>query len=311
MRSLVMKALTVALTSLLGTTIAFAQSSGASTPLNPSASNAECRDMMIVRGQNKAALDYARKWQAARQNAESATCLAMALALMGEIREADSFVKAFEPDKLDPATQGDYFWTRSHIADSLGRANAALEFAKKSRAAYAKDDKTMDFAAEANVGIFNMLLALDREDEAASHLSVAEKLCRATWCKASATAARGSTLSDGEAARKLYAKAFSLYESIPDLLGMTFASISTAKSLIKDEQYAEAEKMLTRVRSLHQKVGSRVVEADLLHVRADLYRAQGETRQARENYEKSISLAREIGMNAIAKEALSALNELE
>jgi tetratricopeptide (TPR) repeat protein len=309
---------TTLMTSMLATvgllccaTLALAQSNAPAVPSKTNATNAECRDLMLVRGQNNASLEYARKWWAVQQNAESATCMAMTLTAMGEIREADSVIKAFEPDKLDAATQGDYFWARSYIADSLGRTNAAFELAKKSRAAYSKDEKAKDFAAEVNVTLSGILIALDREEEAQTHLEIAEKLCRATWCKASAIASRASMASDGGEARKLYASASSLYESINDIAGMLLMSVATAKSFITDEQYAEAEKMLTRARSLQQQVGSRGTEADLLLARADLLRAQGKPRQARERYEQAISLAREIGMNAIAKDALTNLNELE
>ncbi|MGL4232598.1 MAG: tetratricopeptide repeat protein [Casimicrobium sp.] len=281
----------------------------AQTPAKPVGSNAECRDIMPVRGQNKAGLEYARKWWSAQPSAESATCLASMLTPFGEIREAETVLRNVDPDKLDPITQGDFYAARSAIADSLGRSNAAIEFAKKSQAAYAKDPKAKDFAAGAHLYLSDLLFSDDEEADAELHLKSAEKLCAAAWCKALIALSRAHR-ERGDDAKKSYAEASTLFEKINDQLAAAWIAIALVDVHIAEERFSDAEKALARARGLQQQIGARGLDADLLRARGDLLAAQGKPRQARERLEQAISLARELGMNDLAKRALSSLNDL-
>jgi tetratricopeptide (TPR) repeat protein len=294
-----------------GTADISAQPSAAAAKSTAEFSNKECRELMMVRGQNRAAVNYGRQWLKARDSAESALCLSYALAPMGEIREADSLLKRIDGESLGKLLLGDFYWARSLVADRLGRDKAALEFAKKSVTAYAAVSMK-DFEAEARLNYFYLLRDQELTDEAETQYKTATKLCSADWCRAALAVATAALASDVKITLTLLETAYSRYAKIGDELGMAGVSMSIAETHVREESFDEAEKALRRVEKHQKEAGSREIEADLLITRGDILRLRdNDEKKARDHYNRALSLAREIGVNSIAKTALRSLNELE
>jgi tetratricopeptide (TPR) repeat protein len=291
-----------------------------SVALASGSTNEHCRALIFERGQNRPALDYARQWVKTAGDAANVspsakaaaqTCLALALACMGDAREAEAVAKAVDVKLLTPTAPGDWHLANALTATSIGRPKRSLDEYKLATSTYAKAGLN-DYASAAMNGEAVVLHHdMEEEKDAIERLDASKLLCKSEWCRADHALTRAGFETQTESALVAHQKVLVQFEKIGDFHAIAQVNLALADLHANSQEWPKAETALATAEKYNATVNARATEAAIMIRRADVFRARGDAKKAKALYETAIPLARDIGANQLAKNALTGLNELE